>query len=155
MIAIIFNVMSIHWCFLFVCIGIYVLMLQDIFHSFLKMTALSFVLVITFALTFYMAFFEPGIEFSRSPFATPGRAIIKTITMTTGEFEYDGIFRQTPGGLSPGTTDIPPELPFLPISFLLWIIFIIVMPILLTNLLVYKYTCIFSYKFDCLKSPHS
>lgn len=28
----------------------------------------------------------------RSPFSTPGRAIIKTMTMTTGEFEYDDIF---------------------------------------------------------------
>lgn len=68
----------------------------------------------------------------RSPFATPARAIVKTMTMTTGEFEFDGIFRQVPGGLGMNF----PEIEFVPISFILWIIFLILMPILLMNLLV-------------------
>ena len=54
------------------------------------------------------------------------------MTMTTGEFEYDAIFRQFPGG----TTDDITEIPFLPVSYLLWIVFLVLMPILLTNLLV-------------------
>ena len=70
----------------------------------------------------------------RSSFATPGRAIVKTMTMTTGEFEYDAIFRQFPGGAEDGS--ITDEIPFPPVSFLLWIIFLVLMPILLTNLLV-------------------
>lgn len=70
----------------------------------------------------------------RASFATPGRAIIKTMTMTTGEFEYDAIFRQFPGGDDSG--NVTEEVPFLPVSFLLWIIFLVLMPILLTNLLV-------------------
>ena len=69
----------------------------------------------------------------RSPFSTPGRALVKTMTMTTGEFEYDSIFRQFPGGdPSSATTE---EIPFPGVSFLLWIIFLVLMPILLTNLL--------------------
>lgn len=70
----------------------------------------------------------------RSSFATPARAILKTMTMTTGEFEYDSIFRQFPGGAEDGS--IETEIPFPPVSFILWIIFLILMPILLTNLLV-------------------
>ena len=58
------------------------------------------------------------------------------MTMTTGEFEYDSIFRQFPGGTAEGSDDITTEIPFLPVSFLLWIIFLVLMPILLTNLLV-------------------
>jgi len=56
------------------------------------------------------------------------------MTMTTGELDYDSIFRQFPGGAGEG--EVVEEIPFLPISVLLWIIFIILMPILLTNLLV-------------------
>ena len=70
----------------------------------------------------------------RASFATPGRALVKTMTMTTGEFEFDSIFRQFPGGADSGT--MTEEIPFPPVSFLLWIIFLVLMPILLTNLLV-------------------
>ena len=58
------------------------------------------------------------------------------MTMTTGEFEYDSVFRQFPGGAEDG--DITREIPFPEVSFLIWIIFLILMPILLTNLLVSK-----------------
>ena len=50
------------------------------------------------------------------------------MTMTTGEFEFDTLFQQ--GG------DNTEDVPYLPVSVILWIIFIILMPILLTNLLV-------------------
>lgn len=56
------------------------------------------------------------------------------MTMTTGEFEYDAIFRQFPGGSD--SDSITEEIPFPGVSFLIWIIFLILMPILLTNLLV-------------------
>ena len=52
--------------------------------------------------------------------------------MTTGEFEFDGLFRQSPNGDS----DDESEIQFEAVSYLLWIIFIVVMPILLTNMLV-------------------
>ena len=65
----------------------------------------------------------------RTSFSTGGRALVKTMTMTTGEFDYDTIFHQ---GGEPGEDDIE----FPPASFLLWIIFLVVMPILLNNLLV-------------------
>lgn len=54
--------------------------------------------------------------------------------MTTGDFEYDSIFRQHSGGTAPG--EIIEEIPFPPVSNILWMIFLVLMPILLTNLLV-------------------
>ena len=74
----------------------------------------------------------------RSPFSTPGRSLLKIMTMTTGEFDFDSIFRQDPTGAS----DDADEIPFPPISFMLWIVFVIIMPILLTNMLV----CMYLYK---------
>ena len=70
----------------------------------------------------------------RQPFSTPARSLLKTMTMTTGEFEYDGIFRQAPGGIDAAM--MVREIPFPPVTYILWIVFIILMPILLTNLLV-------------------
>ena len=54
------------------------------------------------------------------------------MTMTTGELDYDTIFRLDPSGGSDGADEIR----FPPISVILWIIFIILMPIILTNMLV-------------------
>ena len=54
------------------------------------------------------------------------------MTMATGEFDFDPIFRQDPTG----ARDNAEEIPFPPVSYILWIVFIIIMPILLTNMLV-------------------
>ena len=68
----------------------------------------------------------------RSPFANPGIAIAKVISMTTGNYNFDVIFRRD----SSGDRDSKEELEFLPVTYILWIIFVILMPILLNNLLV-------------------
>ena len=60
------------------------------------------------------------------------RTLLNIMTMTTGEFDYSGIFRLAPTG----THETFEEIPFPPASSILWIVFIILMPILLTNLLV-------------------
>ena len=65
----------------------------------------------------------------RFPFANVWVSIVKTMTMTTGEFEYDNIFRQC-------GEECPTEVPYPEVSYVLWIFFLILMPILLTNLLV-------------------
>ena len=52
------------------------------------------------------------------------------MVMTTGEFEFDTIFFSN-------------TLDFAVISYVLWIIFIILMPVLLTNLLVSSYLVFF------------
>ena len=112
--------------------GIYVLMFKNIFIRFLKLTILTVLLLLMFALTFYMAFRQFGFLFAKSPFANPGHSILKTISMSIGELGYDELFRQPTGG----STDNVPGIPFPEISYILWIIFIILMPILFGNLLV-------------------
>ena len=116
--------------------GIYVLMFEAIFKTFLKVIILTVLLIVTFALTFYMAFNQFIPRFARSPFASPITSIWKTMTMATGELDYDDIFRQS-------TTDSmsdAPDIPFPTISYIMWVIFLILMPILFTNLLVSSIT---------------
>ena len=63
----------------------------------------------------------------RSAFSNPGHAIVKVITMTTGELDYDDNFHQQEG---------EEEIAFLPVASILWIIFLVLILILLDNLLV-------------------
>ena len=63
----------------------------------------------------------------RNAFSHPGRAILKVMAMTTGELDCDELYHQQEG---------EQEIAFPPVSFILWIIFLVVMPVLLSNLLV-------------------
>ena len=78
-----------------------------------------------------------------SPFASPALTIVKTMVMGVGEMDFETIFRLTSGGVTP--PEIPPEsIPYPWVSYLLWVLFLILMPILLMNLLV-RCTCIITY----------
>ena len=68
----------------------------------------------------------------QSPFYQPANAMIKVMSMTAGDFEFDEIFRMS---LSTEEENAGTIL-FPPISYLLWIIFVIIMPILFINMLV-------------------
>ena len=59
----------------------------------------------------------------RDPFRNPARSMLKTMVMTAGEYEFDTIFFAT-------------QLDFATVSYIIWIVFVILMPILLANLLV-------------------
>jgi hypothetical protein len=107
-------------------------MFKNIFIRFLKLTILTVLLLLMFGLTFYMAFRQFHNLFVNSPFANPGHSLLKTIAMSIGDLEYDQLFRQPTGGSS----DSVPEIPFPEISYVLWIVFIILIPILFSNLLV-------------------
>ena len=66
----------------------------------------------------------------RSPFCNIRRSILKTLVMTTGEFEFDTIY------LNYDDEEFIDNLAY-PVEFtVLWIVFIIMMPILFSNLLV-------------------
>ena len=112
--------------------GIYVLMFKNIFLRFLKLTILTILLLLMFALTFYMTFKQFHRLFAHSPFASPLHSILKTISMCIGELGYDELFRQPTGG----STAVILDIPFPEISYILWVIFVILMPILFGNLLV-------------------
>ena len=53
--------------------------------------------------------------------------------MTTGEMDYDGIFHLN---LDRDGNDAE-ELPYVPIAYILWIPFVILMPVLYANMLVW------------------
>ncbi len=54
------------------------------------------------------------------------------MTMSTGEVDFDGVFRLSPSGESGGAD----ELFFPAISYIVWILFIFFMPVVLINMLV-------------------
>ncbi len=67
--------------------------------------------------------------------------------MTIGELEYDSLFRQDPGGLKPGD-GLQEEIEFEALARVLWLIFLIFMPIILINLLVrIEGTCMYMYMY--------
>jgi len=57
--------------------------------------------------------------------------MLKTLVMTTGEFEFDTIFLNDQELVDEGLSLFLPEL-----TAIIWVIFIIIMPILFSNLLV-------------------
>ena len=107
-------------------------MFEILIKRFVKVIILTGLLVMTFSLAFHLAFNQLDPLFRASPFASPLNSIWKTMTMMTGELDYESIFRLASGG---SDTQVP-ELPFPEISYLLWFLFLILMPILLNNLLV-------------------
>lgn len=107
-------------------------MFEILLKRFIKVIILSGLLVMTFSLTFYLAFNQLDPLFRVSPFASPLNSIWKTMTMMTGELDYESIFRQASGG---SDTEVP-GLPFPEIAYILWFLFLILMPVLLNNLLV-------------------
>jgi len=97
---------------------------QDFVHVFMHVSIYALVtkLIIT------------PIYIQRSPFSDMGRSLLKTMTMTTGEFDYDTLFRVD----STGGSDKLHEIVYPPISYIMWIAFIVLMPIVLMNMLVRK-----------------
>ena len=69
---------------------------------------------------------------TRTPFESVGRSMLKTLVMTTGEFEFDTIY------VNEEEND-EEELKYPVIFTILWIVFIIMMPVLFSNLLVSGY----------------
>ena len=63
----------------------------------------------------------------RTPFATPARALIKTMTMPLANFDFDGMFH---------LSDDEDEIAHVGASYLMWIVFVFILAILFQNLLV-------------------
>ena len=68
----------------------------------------------------------------RSPFSTPASSMLKILSMTAGDFSFDTVFRLSPSGES----EDHDEILFPVISYFLWIILLIIMPLLFINMLV-------------------
>ena len=65
----------------------------------------------------------------RSPFGAPFLSIVKTITMSEGEFDFDNNFALEPEGTTEGIA-------YPNTTFIIWLIFLVLMSLLLQNLLV-------------------
>ncbi len=59
---------------------------------------------------------------------------MKLMAMTTGGLNFNSLFRLSTDREK--SDEVPPELPFVGATHFLWIIFLVLMPILLSNLLV-------------------
>ena len=106
-------------------------MFGHILSTFFRTILLSLLLLIAFFLAFYMAFHVPGTDFSASPFFSPAQTFLTAMTYVTGGGDYNGVF-----GLSHNRGEVLETPPFLPVSVILWIGFLIIMVILLVNMLV-------------------
>jgi transient receptor potential cation channel subfamily A protein 1 len=109
--------------------GIYVLMMTDTFFTVVKVFSIFSIFIIAFALSFYVAFQD------QTPFSTPGSALMKTVVMMTGEYEFDTIFF---GGADCDSTTVGSGtcLRFSTIGYIAMIAFIIAVNISLMNLLI-------------------
>ncbi|KAK3773373.1 hypothetical protein RRG08_023251 [Elysia crispata] len=99
--------------------GIYVVMFTDILFTFSQFFVVFFLFVIAFAISFYALFQNQG------PFDSVPKSFIKTSVMMIGEFEFDTIFNDN-------TNDIK----YPAASYIIFVIFLVIMSILLMNLLV-------------------
>ena len=77
-----------------------------------------------------MAFFYPGLPFA--PLATPELSVLTSLAYITGAADFNGVFALPDERSSEKRVQIP----FAPISVILWITFVIVMVVLLINMLV-------------------
>ena len=76
----------------------------------------------------------------QTAFSSPAKAMLRTMMLTLGEFDFDDLFFNSDQDPVMATADNPdplqPELLYPVASYILWIVFVIVMPIVLINLLV-------------------
>lgn len=102
----------------FPTLGIYVVMFIDVTKTFLKFSVTFILFVVSFALGFF-TLLEGKIPLT---YDNIGRTFVKTLVMMIGEFDFDNLFNE---GVYPPT-----------ITWLLFVVFVIIMTILLMNLMV-------------------
>ena len=108
----------------FPALGIYVVMFKDILNTFIQFFIVFVLFIIAFALGFYT------LLQNQEPFDTVWLSILKTTVMMIGEFEYDSIFNdQDPN--DPATL-VNNE----PVTYMLFVVFMVIMSIIIMNLLV-------------------
>ena len=99
-------------------LGKYITIFHDVLYTFLKVTIIIIIFLVAFALGFHvlLAYQEP---FSRVEFS-----LLKVAIMMSGEFDYSDI------GLDSG------DVPFKSVTYLLFIVFFVLVSIITLNLLV-------------------
>lgn len=110
--------------------GIFVVMFTDIFKTFLLFAPVFLLFIVAFALSFYVLFANQ-IRFSKA-----GSSLISTTVMMLGELEYTDLFYGIED-FTPGTDDYHKQRVYYDgISYVIFVIFVILMTILIMNLLI-------------------
>ncbi|KAI0226875.1 hypothetical protein LSAT2_022672 [Lamellibrachia satsuma] len=103
--------------------GIYVVMFTDILRTFTQFFPVFFLFIVAFGLAFFV------LMQNQYAFRRPEFSLLKTSVMMIGEFEFENIFYNQ--------NDVHKEtLYYSAISYTLFVIFLVLMAILVTNLLV-------------------
>ncbi|XP_078071627.1 transient receptor potential cation channel subfamily A member 1b [Mustelus asterias] len=101
--------------------GIYVVMFGEILNTLFHIMILFFFLILAFGLTFYILLYE------QMAYKTPILSLMKTLAMMTGDINYNENF------LTPYSTN---KMRYPVLTFGMLIMFLLVIPILLMNLLI-------------------
>ena len=122
--------------------GIYVVMFIDVSYTFLKVSFVCLLFIIAFCLGF-------NVLLSNQPyFSSIIYAMIKTLIMTSGEMEYDNLFFDNQVRNKEGTCENRLKnplfqfnyevkvVPYMDTTKALFVVFVLVMPIIIMNLLV-------------------
>ena len=108
----------------FPTVGLPVVMFVEVLKTFIKVISVFGVCLIAFALSFYALLGE------QDAFEYANYSIFKTAVMTIGEFQFDDIFISN--------IDNTSIFPYKTLTFVIFNLFLITMPIVLMNLLVGK-----------------
>ncbi|XP_023331663.1 transient receptor potential cation channel subfamily A member 1 homolog isoform X2 [Eurytemora carolleeae] len=103
-------------------IGSYIIIFHDVLRTFMSFILVFLIFVIAFALGFHMLF-----EY-QEPFHNVSDALIKTVVMMSGEFDYENIFLRKNDGNGP--------VPFPEISYAVFVVFFVLLSIITLNLLI-------------------
>ena len=103
-------------------LGIYILMFLHVITTFFRVFLLALAFLVGFSISFYMVFRQQNFC---SQFRHPFSSLLKTTVMLTGEFEFDNVFN-----------DLTYRLDHPISSYILFLVFIVVVSIILANLLV-------------------
>lgn len=113
--------------------GIYVVMFTDILRTFTQFFPVFFLFIVAFGLAFYV------LLQNQYAFHRPEFSLLKTSVMMIGEFEFDSIFYSM-GSYDPNSDSLldkhKNKLYYPGVSYALFVVFLVLMAILVTNLLV-------------------
>ena len=102
-------------------IGVYIIILNDILYTFFGFISVFFIFIMAFTCGFYLLLKGPDLLPNFQNFSY---AMMKTMIMMSGEYDYSDIFYG----------DDPPPFPYM--TYILFIVFFILLSIILINLLV-------------------
>lgn len=117
--------------------GIYVLMFLTVVKTFFRFIVVFALFILGFSFSFYM------LLQNQIPFDSFAKTLVKSIVMMIGEYEYEGIFENFKGDFQGCDRNSDPDCPdwstinfYHQVAYVMFVAFMIVMTIIVTNMLV-------------------